>query len=202
MSRVAQIGGIAETLLMSSAESILSPRGLEMSRRAYHQLGERGAFEGLRVQLVNGTVIVMSPMGTPHAFMVAKLSRHLFRQAPEQFDVRVQLPIAASDDSEPEPDFAIVEADMKPGADHPTTASLIIEVADSSLTLDLGPKARLYAACRVAEYWVIDLKTNTLVVHRSPQRGRYTSVRRHDRTRTVNALQVPGVTLRLNDFLR
>lgn len=87
-------------------------------------------------------------------------------------------------------------------ADHPTTASLVIEVADSSLTLDLGPKARLYAACRVPEYWVIDLKTNTLVVHRSPQRGRYTSVRRYDRTRTVAAQKVAGVTLRLNDFLR
>lgn len=202
MTRVALVGGIAETAGMLSSESILPLRALEMSRRAYHQLGERGAFEGLKVQLVNGTVVVTSPMGTPHAFVVAKLNRVLSRQVPEQFDVRVQLPIAASDDSEPEPDFAIVEAATEPGSDHPTTASLVIEVADSSQKLDLGPKARLYAACRVPEYWVIDLRTNTVVVHRSPQRGRYASVRRHDRTRTVTAQKVPGVSLRLNDFLK
>lgn len=187
---------------MLAAESILPLRALELSRRDYHQLAERGAFDGLKVQLVSGTVIVMAPIGAPDAFIVARLGRMLTRQTPDQFDVRVRLPIAASDDSEPEPDFAIVESETAPGSDHPNTASLIIEVADSSLTLDLGPKARLYAACRVPEYWVIDLKTNTLVVHRSPQRGRYTSVRRYDRTRTVAAQKVAGVTLRLNDFLR
>lgn len=187
---------------MLPAQSILPLRALELSRRAYHQLGERGAFDGLRVQLVSGTVIVMPRVGAPHAFVVAKLSRHLMRQAPDKFDVRVQLPIAADEDSEPEPDFAIVEAATEPGADHPTTASLIIEVADSSQKLDLGPKARLYAACRVPEYWVIDLRTNAVVVHRSPQRGRYTSVRRHDPSRTVTAQKVPGVSVRLNDFLK
>lgn len=134
---------------MLPSESILPLRGLELSRGAYHQLGERGAFDGLKVQLVRGTVIVMPRMGAQTAFVVAKLNRVLSRQVPEQFDVRVQMPIAASDDSEPEPDFAIVEAATEPGSDHPTTASLIIEVADSSQKLDLGPKARLYAACRV-----------------------------------------------------
>ncbi len=187
---------------MLSTETIAPLRTLELSRRDYHRLAERGAFEGLRVQLVNGTVIVMSPMGTPRAYALAKLSRILMRNAPDSYDVRVQLPLAATDDSEPEPDFAIVPAATEPGEDHPTTAALVIEVADSSRRLDLGPKARLYAACRVPEYWVVDLIESSLVVHRSPKKGRYASVRRYERSRVVTSTAVPTVTLRLADILR
>lgn len=187
---------------MLSTEAIAPLKTLQLRRRDYHRLGKQGAFDGLRVQLVNGAVIIMSPMGTPHAYAVAKLNRILLAQSPQDTDVRVQLPLAAADDSEPEPDFAVVPAASGPGTDHPLTALLVIEVADSSRKLDLGPKARLYAACRVPEYWVVDLQAETLVVHRSPKQGRYTSVRRHPRGRRVSSTALPSVSLQLSEILR
>lgn len=117
---------------MLAAATYAPLKTLELGRRQYHLLAEQGLFEGLRVQLVNGTVIITSPMGTPHAFAVAKLNRILCSAVPERFDVRVQLPLAAAEDSEPEPDFAVVPAERRPGADHPVSAPLVIEVADSS----------------------------------------------------------------------
>ena len=195
-------GVISDNRNMLSTDAIAPLKTMELSRKTYARLGAQGAFEGLRVQLINGTVIVMSPMGTPHAFAVAKLSRILMKHAPDDVDVRVQLPLAAADDSEPEPDFALVPASHEPGADHPETALLVVEVADSSRKLDLGPKARLYAASRVPEYWVVDLVAHTLVVHRLPKAGRYTSVRRFGRGKRVTSAAVPSISVELSDFLR
>lgn len=199
---VAALRATGENAAMLSVEAIAPLKPLALSRRDYARLAEGGAFQGRRVQLIGGTVIAMSPMGTEHAFAIAQLTGSLSALlVPLGFHVRCQLPLAIGDDSEPEPDFAIVPAATSPGEDHPATALLVIEVADSSLRLDLGVKATLYATARVPEYWVIDLAGQQLVVHRAPKRGRYTSVRRHAKTARVESAAVPGVTLRLADLL-
>lgn len=182
-----------------TAEEIAPRRAVPLSRTAYHQLGELGAFAGRRVQLVYGTVIDMSPMGTQHRDAIRVLNRSLVNLTPPAFDVMVQLPVEVSDDSEPEPDFAIVpkleadETELRP--------LLAIEVADSSLKLDLGPKARLYAEAKIAEYWVLDLGGRTTVVHRTPRAGKYASVRRVPWSKPLSASTVPGLTVQLSAVL-
>jgi Uma2 family endonuclease len=187
--------------MLSEAE-VAPQRVWSIDRHRYHQLGKLGAFDGQRVQLLFGAVIAMSPMGTPHSKLVRVLTRALVSQTSgELYEVFVQLPLAAAEDSEPEPDFAIVPATSGIPDDHPATALLVIEVSDTSLKLDLGPKALLYAQCGVPEYWVIDVNAETTVVHTSPKSGRYRRVRRSAWTRPLRSTSVPGIELRIADLL-
>ncbi len=187
---------------MLSAQIIEPPEVFRVSRRAYAQLAENGAFDGQRVQLVDGVIISMNSMGSPHAWAVGKLNQLLSYQLGLQRIVRVGLPVAIDEFSEPEPDLAVVsESDTRPGRDHPSTAQLVIEVADSSRSLDLGIKARLYAQASVPEYWVFDLQKAQLVVHRAPKRGLYTKVQRLGPSKQVTSLIAPTVTVAIGEIL-
>jgi len=168
----------------------------------YRQMGEVGLFEGRRVQLIDGVVVDMGAMGTPHAEAIRVLTRVFVTLAGSEVDVMVQLPIAASEVSEPEPDFSFVPRLQAPAEDHPATALLAIEVADSSLKFDLGRKARLYAETGVPEYWVIDLKARSTVVHLTPRRGRYASVKKVPWTSPLTSTSLPSITVRFAELLK
>lgn len=172
---------------------------MRLSRRDYHQLDKTGAFKGRRVQLIAGTVITMSPMGTAHATLITRLTGLLVPTLnPLGYDVRIQLPLAVSEDSEPEPDFAILRQGSWGPDDHPATALLIIEVADSSRRLDLGPKALIYAAALVAEYWVLDPQQRMATIHTSPRRGRYAKIRHHrSEGGALSSTSIPDLEVRL-----
>ena len=119
---------------------------------------------------------------------------------PDRAEVRSQSPLAASDESEPEPDVAV----LPPGAyldDHPRAAHLVVEVADSSRAKDLGVKARLYAEMGVPDYWVVDLARRELVVHRDPAPDRYREVRTLGAGDAIALLAFPEVTVRIADIL-
>ena len=113
-----------------------------------------------------------------------------------RYSVRAQLPFALSDDSEPEPDIAVTDR-TSPEA-HPSSAHLIVEVAETSLNLDLVHKTPRYASAGVAEYWVVDLPAQQVVVHQDPTPGAYRQIRRVGRDSTLTVL---GVSVRLSDFL-
>jgi Uma2 family endonuclease len=89
--------------------------------------------------------------------------------------VRPQLPFAADDWSEPEPDIAVVQKDYTRRG-HPSEVLLLIEVADSSLRKDRGLKREIYAQARVPEYWIVDVSTMTIAVHTVPLDGQYERV--------------------------
>ncbi len=187
---------------MLSAESVSPVKTLPLRRADYHHLAAHGAFEGQRVQLIFGTVLSMSPMGTPHANAMARLTRVFMAATPADLELRVQLPLAAGDESEPEPDFAFVGLRPFETEDHPDTAVLVVEVADSSLRLDLGPKAELYAAMGVPEYWVIDLARRSTVVHAGLKRAKYGAVHRVPWARALMSAAVSGLTVELARVFR
>lgn len=173
---------------------------LRLTRRDYYRLGEAGAFAGRRVQLVGGTIITMSPMGSPHATLITRLTGLLALElVPLGLDVRVQLPLALAEDSEPEPDVAVLPTGSW-GPDHPSTALLVIEVADSSRRLDLGPKALLYAAARIPEYWVLDAQRRVATIHTAPRRGRYAIVRSVAPTGTISSAALPSLAAHLREL--
>lgn len=174
-----------------------------LRRDRYYQLAEEGAFEGRRVELIDGVVITMNSMRGPHATAVMNLTMALAQQLQGHGFLRAGIPLHLSDFSEPEPDFALIAPkDLPDGTDHPTTASLVIEIADSSLDFDLGLKADLYAAAKIPEYWVIDLAHQKLVVHLAPKRGHYTRISRLGRGKSVTSTVAPKVTIAVDSLFR
>ena len=139
---------------------------------AFHRMGETGILGPRdRVELIDGEIIDMSPIGVLHAAIVDVLARHFGRRTGESVFVRCQNPLRLDDISEPEPDIAI----LRPRADfymtaHPGASDvlLVIEVADTSLAYDLGTKVPLYARHGIPEVWVIDAATRQTRVFRRP----------------------------------
>jgi Uma2 family endonuclease len=165
-----------------------------LRRSDYAILIDQGALgEDDRVQLLEGQLVELRPQEPPHARVVEMLTRRLARELPDDVRLLVQLPFAAGELSEPEPDVALVPSD-EPWDRHPERALLVIEVADSSLALDLGRKARIYAEADVPRYWVIDLKGGVVHVHTDPAPGGYRTVERRGADEVLDAAGV-AITL-------
>jgi Uma2 family endonuclease len=145
------------------------------TREEYERLVEEGYFQpGDRLELVDGVLYEMSPQKGYHAEGVSLVQYALHPLYSEGFYLRIQMPMALSFDSEP--DIAVVPG--RPGdysPDHPTTAVLIVEVADSSLYHDRKRKASLYARTGIPEYWILNLVRGCLQVYRDPKDGVYTT---------------------------
>lgn len=179
----------------------LDERPIRLLRRSeYDRLVSSGAFERERLELLYGQLVTMRPQGTAHAFSLQRLSKSLTLALGQQADVRIQLPLAASDDSEPEPDVAVVDIGDYLD-DHPSACHLVIEVADSSRKTDLELKARLYAEMSVPDYWVVDLARRELVVHRDPAADRYREVRTFGAGASIEVLRFPDIVVRVDDVL-
>ncbi len=138
-------------------------RGL--TRAAYEAMVDAGLLDGAPVELLEGVLVEVSPQGEQHSRPIMLLTRWLARNLPDQYFVRPQLPLAATEHSEPEPDLAVVTD--TPGR-HPGTAILTIEVTVTTQRLDLEVKPLIYAAAGVREYWVIDVPRREVVVHTGP----------------------------------
>jgi Uma2 family endonuclease len=170
-------------------------RGLR--RVEYDVLVDHGLFgEDERIQLLDGELVVLAPQKSPHAGVVESLNERLMPALAGIARVRVQLPLAAGEHSEPEPDIAVVPAD-EPRDRHPQRARLVIEVAHETLRLDLVRKARIYAAAGVPLYWVIDVAGEEVHVHTDPTPQGYATVTRHG---PDEALDACGVTVALGDL--
>jgi Uma2 family endonuclease len=169
------------------------------TRREYDRLIERGFFgEDDRVELLGGQLMVAEPQGSRHAATVSLVADALRTAFGQGWYVTVQLPLALDDQSEPEPDVAVVRGTARDYRDaHPSRPILVVEVAESSGTLDRRHKASLYARALVPDYWIVDLNDESVEVHRRPvsrtrHRGRPRG-RSHqpDRRRRPPALSQP-----------
>ena len=139
------------------------------TKEEYYRLGELGFFRGQRVELVEGRLMVAGPLSVPNANAVELVNYTLIPLLRPAYRVRVQLPFDMSATTEPDPDFLIqaVAGLVAPSA-HPTTADLIVEVSDSSLSYDRKQKGSLYARAGVADYWIVNLVARQLEVYRDP----------------------------------
>lgn len=151
----------------------------------YHQMIESGILTpNCPVELLEGRIIRMSPQRPFHASSVHRTNKYLSKllgvggASPQEIraEVRIQSPITLGDDSEPEPDIAVVATDINEYADrHPAPKDiyLLIEVADTTLTKDRQLKSRIYAKNLVSEYWILDLQNRQVYIYRSPVGDRY-----------------------------
>ncbi len=134
----------------------------------FNSIGELGVFEGRRAMLVHGIILEQGPMNPPHAIAIELVDAAVGQSFGIGWRVRIQLPLILGQHIDPEPDVAIVAGSPRDSKLHPTTASLVIEVSDSTLHYDTTTKVDLYAAAAIPEYWVLDLNARTLRVYRDP----------------------------------
>jgi Uma2 family endonuclease len=166
----------------------------------YVALAELGAFENERVELLRGRVVRMAPQGEEHAWVVQTMNSLLVEYFGHAAAVRPALPLHASEDSMPEPDFALVPKMRKPGP-HPHSALLLVEVSSSSLRIDRKVKAPLYAEGGSPEYWIVDVANAQLEVFRSPKDGEWTEHFTLTAKQTIRPISFPEVEFPLKDFL-
>lgn len=171
-----------------------------LRRREYHQLAELGAFEDEKIELLYGVLVPMSPIGEPHCVAIERLMELFVTNLAGRARVRVQMPVAASDDSEPEPDLVVASLD-EALTDHPSKPLLVVEVAETSLAKDRGIKARLYAECGVPEYWVVNLVDRVIEIYREPSAGGYESRDVVGRGEMARPLVFPEVEVAVDSVL-
>ena len=173
-------------------------RGLRV--REYEALVGTGVLDHEPLELIEGALVRMMPRLPAHAETLYLASLALSAQLAPGWRLRTQLPLVASDRSEPEPDLAVVP-DVSYRDHHPTSALLVVEVARSSLAIDLGVKVRVYAAAGVPDYWVLDVHAGRLHAHQSPGPQGYDHVRVHERG-VVRTAGHPSLSLDVDAVLR
>lgn len=172
-------------------------------------MGDMGWFEGKRAMLIDGEILEMPGPNPPHATITSKVDYALRPYFAQGYVIRNQLPLILGQTTDPEPDIAVVTGKvMDYFTAHPTTAELVIEVADSTLAFDTTHKANLYAAAKIQDYWVIDLVANRLLVYRDPQAdsaqlhgAKYKNILALKPPATVSPLCQPNIVVAVAELL-
>jgi Uma2 family endonuclease len=135
----------------------------------YHRMIDAGILSDRKVELLKGEIVEMSPEGEPHAYSSGEAGDYLAKLLAERAKIRHAKPITLPNDSEPEPDIAIVQPlgrEYRQHHPYPENIFWLIEYANSSLEKDLEAKSKIYAEAGILEYWVVNLKKLHLVVFR------------------------------------
>jgi Uma2 family endonuclease len=178
----------------------------------YYQMIESGIIrEGERVELILGQIFTMAAKGTRHTVSTTKLLKELLGLVADRAVVRCQDPITLPNNSEPEPDIAIVKLRSDDYINsHPSPADiiLVIEVTDSTIKFDRETKAPLYAAAGISEYWIVNLIDDRLEIYRQPEGNIYARIEIITPPRgqslsgreSVILPQFPEISLNISDF--
>ena len=153
----------------------LVPDAYRFSVEQYHELGDAAILTTEdRVELIDGWIREKPVQKSPHASTVTRLQKRLPRAIPDSFEFRSQLPITLAT-SEPEPDGVVARGpegrydDNHPG---PRDVALVVEVSDTTLDFDRGPKLIIYADARMPVYWIVNIPDERVEVYTNPRRGR------------------------------
>jgi Uma2 family endonuclease len=165
----------------------------------YHRMRKAGIFtEDDRVELLDGEVIQMSPIGPLHAAIVKRLNTLLGKEPLPGYLVSVQDPVQLADDSEPQPDIAILtyRADYYAGAHpQPPDIQVIIEVADTSVAYDRDRKLPRYAASGIPEVWIIDVDNQQVEQYFNPAHGQYRTKQTWTHGQTLTSQVLPMLSV-------
>lgn len=134
----------------------------------FHEMGKLGLLVGRRAILLDGTIVEQGPMDAPHANGVERTDAVIRAAFGPGWRFRIQLPLVLNAYTDPMPDIAVIPGTLSGSPNHPTSAALVIEIADTTLQLDLTDRAEQYATAGVEDYWVLDLNGNRLIVFRDP----------------------------------
>ena len=172
--------------------------------KEYYSLADVGILDrDARVELIEGDILEMPPIGPAHADVVTRLSTALTLAVGDRAQVRTQLPVRLGETSEPEPDICVVTPRDVYYHRHPEPDDvlLVVEVSETSATYDRVKKGRLYSRSWVPEYWLIDIAAGTLEVYRSPGPEGYTEKAEHRKGARVSPQGLPDVAIDPGDVL-
>ena len=171
----------------------------------YHRMGEAGIFtEDDRVELVDGEIVQMTPIGSRHAACVKRLNRLLVAAVGDRAIVAVQDPIVTGPESEPQPDLTLLRPrlDFYAGSHpRPVDLLLVVEVADTTLAFDRTVKVPLYARAGIPEVWLVDLAGEAVEVYRRPTGDQYAEVRRIIRGEQIVLEAIPDLAIAVDRVL-
>ncbi len=171
----------------------------------YHRMGQAGILgEDDRLELLDGEIVEMAPIGSRHQAAVDRLTSLFFNRVGGAAVVRVQGPVRLGEDSEPEPDLLLLRkradfyASAHPG---PEDVLLLVEVSDTSAEYDREVKLPLYARHGIAEVWLVGLQTGEVEVYRAPTAQGYQEVSRAGRGQRISPVAFPQLELAVLDIV-
>ncbi len=171
----------------------------------FNKLGEAGIFdEDDRVELLDGEIIVMTPIGLPHAGVVMRLTAVLPRKLGDRIILDPQNPTVIDEFSEPQPDIMLLKprkAFYKSKHPGPEDILLLIEVSDTTLQYDRGRKLCKYAECGVSEVWIVNLKNNTIEQYREPSAEKFLQSRVYQRGTKITIEKFPDVRFAVEELI-
>ncbi len=169
----------------------------------WHKIVDCGVFDRKSVELIEGSIIEMPPEKPIHSGKVLRLCDRLkILLAKEQVIISQGHPITLGN-SEPEPDIAILKYREQYYEDrHPIASEvyLVIEIANTSIDFDKSNKKSIYAMAGIAEYWIVDLNTNQLIVHRDPEGMDYKSIE-HKKVGEISVVAFPNISLDIEEIV-
>jgi Uma2 family endonuclease len=171
----------------------------------YHKMVDADVFhEDDRIELIEGELIQMAPIGGAHVQLLNLLTRILVQQVGEDGVVSPQNPVALPPDSEPEPDIVVLRPECLYRTEVPSAQDvlLIIEVSHSTLAYDRDVKIPLYAKHNIPEVWIFETTTRAVSIYREPARNTYRRLLTPDRSETISPSLLAKVQLRLGDLWR
>jgi Uma2 family endonuclease len=171
----------------------------------YHRMANAGIFrEDDRIELLDGEILEMTPIGSRHAATVDRLNQLFSDRARRRAIVRIQSPIRISERSEPQPDVALLQpradfyAQAHPG---PEDVILVVEVAETSVEVDRSVKVPLYARAGIPEVWLMDLSGDCIEVFQEPSPQGYQEIQRVRRGDRLAPRAFPDLDLAVHDLL-
>lgn len=171
----------------------------------YHRMRETGILtEDDRVELIDGEVRIMSPVGPFHAAVVKRLNTLLVKMTTDRTIISVQDPIQLNDHSEPEPDIAVLRIHPDYYAHHhptPQDILFVIEVSDTSRDYDRGEKIPRYAEAGILEAWLVDVEREVVEQYMYPEHDQYTVKQTFRRGETITSVALPAITLHVDHIL-
>lgn len=171
----------------------------------YYKMAEAGILgEDDRVELIEGEIVQMPAIGSPHASCVTRLDRQFFSRAGESVIVRVQNPVHLSEHSEPEPDLAIVKARedfYARGHPEPGDVLLLVEVSDTTYDYDHSIKGPLYARAGIPEFWIVNLEAARVEVMLDPAPDGYQTIRQYGPGERIAPQHLPQAQIEVRDIL-
>jgi Uma2 family endonuclease len=177
---------------------VRSHTGKVWTRDEVRALVERGVFEEAQYELLEGQLfekkMAKNRPHSNHSSAIADWCREVFGLKRVQTEVPIDVSSADTPTSEPEPDIVVLARprfDYPKSNPSPSDVLLVVEVASTTLTRDLGDKAALYARAEIADYWVYNIRFRQMIVHRDPAEGRYRAVEVYSESDSVAPLAAP-----------
>jgi Uma2 family endonuclease len=171
----------------------------------YHAMGEAGILtEDDRVELIDGEIVLMPPIGSPHQENVDTITELFVTRFSTMARVRVQGPVRLRDSGEPEPDLMLLrrrEGSYRSRHPEPADVLLIVEVSDTTIRSDRRVKLPYYANNGIPETWLIDINGEAVEVYRGPTPEGYREVTRYQRGDTLNIQALPEIRLTVDELL-